>query len=98
MWAGGELLGWGGLGELRAALIRASDEKAVEKLKQLLACVVDTILVGGRNHIQLYYFVPGALKVFPSRRRREHCKNPKPPAEASGSTRGTGAASPDSLA
>ena len=64
------------LGELRAALLRASEEKAVEKLKQVLACVVDTIVVEGRDHIQPYYFVPGVLPVFPSRRRREHCKNP----------------------
>jgi site-specific DNA recombinase len=57
------------LGELRAALLRASEEKAVEKLKQVLACVVDTILVEGRDHIQPYFFVPGVLTVFPSRRR-----------------------------
>lgn len=56
------------LGELRAALLRASEEKAVEKLKQVLACVVDTIVVEGRDHIQPYYFVPGVLTVFPSRR------------------------------
>ena len=59
------------LGKLRAALLRASEEKAVEKLQQLqlLACVVDTIVVEGRDHIQPYYFVPGVLTVFPSRRR-----------------------------
>lgn len=57
------------LGELRVALLRASEEKTVEKLKQLLACVVDTIVVEGRDHIQPYYFVPGVLTVFPSRRR-----------------------------
>jgi len=34
----------------------------VEKLKQLLACVVDTIVVKGRNHIEPYYFVPGVLR------------------------------------
>jgi hypothetical protein len=64
------------LGELRAALLRASEEKAVEKLKQVLSCVVDTIVVEGRDHIQPYYFVPGVLKVFPSRRRTGNCKNP----------------------
>jgi len=37
----------------------------VEKLKQALACVVDTIVVEGRDHIQPYYFVPGVLTVFP---------------------------------
>jgi hypothetical protein len=42
----------------------------------VLACVVDTIVVEGRDHIQPYYFVPGVLKVFPSRRRKEHGKNP----------------------
>jgi len=57
------------LEELRAALLRASEEKAVEKLKQVLACVVDTIVVEGRDHIQPYFFVPGVLTVFPSRRR-----------------------------
>jgi len=57
------------LGELRAALLRASEENAEEKLKQVLACVVDTIVVEGRDHIQPYYFVPGVLTVFPSRRR-----------------------------
>jgi hypothetical protein len=64
------------LEELRVALLRASEEKAVEKLKQVLACVVDPIVVEGRDHIQPYYLVPGVLTVFPSRRRREHCKNP----------------------
>ena len=51
----------------------------MEKLKQLLACVVDTIVVEGRDHIQPYYFVPGVLPVFPSRRRREHYKNRNAP-------------------
>jgi hypothetical protein len=60
------------LGELRPVLLRASEEKAVEKVKQLLACVLDTIVVESRDHIQPYYFVPGVLRVFPSRRRREH--------------------------
>jgi len=41
----------------------------------VLARVVDTIVVEGRDHIQPYYFVPGVLTVFPSRRRREHCEN-----------------------
>ena len=50
-------------------VLLASEEKAVEKLKQLLACVVDTIVVEGRDHIHPYYFVPGVLTVFPSRRR-----------------------------
>jgi hypothetical protein len=44
------------LGELRVALLRASEEKTVGKLKQVLACVVDTIVVEGRDHIQPYYF------------------------------------------
>lgn len=51
------------------ALLRASEEKTVEKLKQILACVVDTIVVEGRDHIQPHYFVPGVLTVLPSRRR-----------------------------
>jgi hypothetical protein len=51
------------------ALLPASEEKAIEKLKQLLACVVDKIVVEGRDHIRPYYFVPGVLTVFPSRRR-----------------------------
>ena len=42
----------------------------------MLACVVDKIVVDGRGHIRPYYFVPGVLILFPSRRRREHCKNP----------------------
>ncbi len=41
----------------------------MEKLKQLLTCVVDTIVVEGRDRIQPYYSVPGVLTVFPSRRR-----------------------------
>jgi hypothetical protein len=57
------------LAELRAALLRASEEQALEKLKQLLACVVDKIVVEGRDHIRPYYFVPGVLIPFPSRRR-----------------------------
>jgi hypothetical protein len=37
------------LAELRTALLRASIEKALEKLRQLLACMVDTIVVEGRG-------------------------------------------------
>jgi hypothetical protein len=35
------------------------------ELKQLLSCVVDTIVVEGRDHIQPHFFVPGVLAVFP---------------------------------
>ena len=38
--------------------------------------MVDKIVVDGRGHIRPYYFVPGVLMPFPSRRRREHSKNP----------------------
>ena len=41
----------------------------MEKLKQVLACVVDPIVVEGRDHIRPYYFGPRALIPFPSRRR-----------------------------
>ncbi len=61
-------------------LLRASEEKAVEKLKQILACVVDTIVVEGRDHIQPEHFVPGSHSVF-WRRRREHCKNRNAPGQ-----------------
>ena len=37
----------------------------------MLACVVDKIVVDGRGHIRPYYFVPGVLILFPSRRRRD---------------------------
>ena len=57
------------LAELRRGILQASEEKAIEKLKQLLACVVDKIVVEGRDHIRPYYFVPGVLTPFPSRRR-----------------------------
>jgi hypothetical protein len=46
-----------------------SEEKALEKLKQRLACVVDRIVVEGRDHFRPFYFVPGVLSSFPSRRR-----------------------------
>jgi hypothetical protein len=34
----------------------------LHQLKQLLACVVDMIVVEGRDHIQPYYFVPVFLQ------------------------------------
>ena len=37
----------------------------MEKLKQVLACVVDTIVVEGRDHIRPYYFGPGASYTVP---------------------------------
>ena len=40
----------------------------MEKRKLVLASVVDTIVVRGRDHIQPYSFVPGVLTTFPSRR------------------------------
>jgi hypothetical protein len=57
------------LAELRAALLRASEEQALEKVKQLLASVVGKIVVEDHDHIRPYYFVPGVLIPFPSRRR-----------------------------
>ena len=49
------------LAELRAALLRASEEQALEKLEQLLACVVDKIVVEGRDHISPTTSCPGFL-------------------------------------
>ena len=58
-----------GSDDLRAAPLGASEARTVEKLKQLLACVADKIVVEGRDHVRPYYFVPGVLIPFPSRRR-----------------------------
>jgi len=48
----------------------------LEKLKQLLAYVVDKIVVEGRDHIQPYFFVPGVLQCSLRGGEEEHCKNP----------------------
>ena len=48
----------------------------MEKLKQLLACVVDKIVVVGRDHIQPYLFVPGVSYSVPFAEAEGTCKNP----------------------
>lgn len=53
------------LAQLRRGILEASEEKALEKLKQLLACVVYEIVVEGRSLITPYFFAPGVLTPFP---------------------------------
>ena len=59
------------LAALRVALLLASEEKAIEKLKQLLARVVDMIVVEGRDHIRPYSSCPGFLHRSLRRRGRD---------------------------
>ena len=58
------------LAELRGLSTHlASAEQVLEKLKQLLACVVDKIVVEGRDHIRPVVLRARVLLPFPSRRR-----------------------------
>jgi hypothetical protein len=67
----------------------------VEKIKQAFSCVVQTIVVEGRDHIQPFCFVPGVLPVFPRGGEGNTVRTRTPQVRLSGSMLVAGVASLD---
>jgi site-specific DNA recombinase len=57
------------LADLERSIRGAADGDSTQKLKDLLACVVDEIVVESRARIMPYYSLPAVRPLFPSRRR-----------------------------
>jgi site-specific DNA recombinase len=57
------------LAGLERSIRGAAEEDATQKLKELLACVVDEIVVESRERITPYYSLPAVRPLFPQRRR-----------------------------
>jgi hypothetical protein len=69
------------LAGLERSIRGAAEEDATQKLKELLACFVDEIVVESRERITPYHSLPAVRPLFPQRRRREHCKNHNTPGQ-----------------
>jgi hypothetical protein len=57
------------LAGLERSIQGAAEEDGTQKLKELLACVVDEIVVESRERITPYYSLPAVRPLFPQRRR-----------------------------
>jgi hypothetical protein len=64
------------LSDLRRSVAEAVAPGEPKQVKELLAAAVSRIVVGSRASIQPYFNAPSVRTLEPSRRRREHCKNP----------------------
>ncbi len=63
------------LADLERAIRGAAEGDSTQKLKDLLACVVDEIVVESRARITPYYSLPAVRALFPQRRRKEQRSN-----------------------
>jgi hypothetical protein len=64
------------LSDLRRNVADAVAQGEPEQVKELLAAVVSRIVVESRASIQPFFVAPSVRTLEPSRRRREHCRNP----------------------
>jgi hypothetical protein len=72
----------GPLAGLERSIRGTAGEDATQKLKELLGCVVDEVVVESRERITPYHSLPGVRPLFPQRRRMEQRSHHKAPGQA----------------